>query len=196
MEAAGGRVRLTKSGYHNFKLSTPEDLLLARAMVGERSGAMRVGSGYDVHRLAEGRDLILGGVKIPYERGLLGHSDADVLAHAIADGLLGAAALGDIGQLFPDSDPRYAGADSLGLLSTVCGLVRGQGYEIGNIDATLIAQKPKLAPHIPAMRERLAAACGLEVGRVSVKATTEEGLGFTGRGEGIAASAVCLLAEA
>ena len=136
------------------------------------------------------------GVKIPYERGLLGHSDADVLAHAIADGLLGAAALGDIGQLFPDSDPRYAGADSLGLLSTVCGLVRGQGYEIGNIDATLIAQKPKLAPHIPAMRERLAAACGLEVGRVSVKATTEEGLGFTGRGEGIAASAVCLLAEA
>ncbi len=157
---------------------------------------MRVGSGYDVHRLAEGRDLILGGVKIPYERGLLGHSDADVLAHAIADGLLGAAALGDIGQLFPDSDPRYAGADSLGLLSTVCGLVRGQGYEIGNIDATLIAQKPKLAPHIPAMRERLAAACGLEVGRVSVKATTEEGLGFTGRGEGIAASAVCLLAEA
>ncbi len=196
VEAAGGRVRLTKSGYHNFKLTTPEDLLLARAMVGERSGAMRVGSGYDVHRLAEGRDLILGGVKIPYERGLLGHSDADVLAHAIADGLLGAAALGDIGQLFPDSDPRYAGADSLGLLSTVCGLVRGQGYEIGNIDATLIAQKPKLAPHIPAMRERLAAACGLEVGRVSVKATTEEGLGFTGRGEGIAASAVCLLAEA
>ena len=157
---------------------------------------MRIGMGYDVHRLVEGRPLVLGGVTVPSERGLLGHSDADVLLHAVMDALLGAAALGDIGGLFPDSDPRYAGADSLGLLSTVCGLVRGQGYEIGNIDATLIAQKPKLAPHIPAMRERLAAACGLEVGRVSVKATTEEGLGFTGRGEGIAASAVCLLAEA
>ncbi len=193
VEAAGGRVRLTKSGYQNFKLTTPEDLLLARAMVGERSGAMRIGSGYDVHRLAPGRDLILGGVRVPYDRGLLGHSDADVLAHAIADSLLGAAALGDIGQLFPDNDPQYQGADSLELLGQVCQLVRARGYGVANIDATLIAQKPKLAPYIPEMRERLATACGLQVGQVSVKATTEEGLGFTGRGEGIAASAVCLL---
>ncbi len=193
VEAAGGRVRLTKSGYQNFKLTTPEDLLLARAMVGERSGAMRIGSGYDVHRLASGRDLILGGVRVPYDRGLLGHSDADVLAHAIADSLLGAAALGDIGQLFPDNDPQYQGADSLELLGQVCQLVRARGYGVANIDATLIAQKPKLAPYIPEMRERLATACGLQVGQVSVKATTEEGLGFTGRGEGIAASAVCLL---
>ena len=193
VEAAGGRVRLTKSGYQNFKLTTPEDLLLARAMVGERSGAMRIGSGYDVHRLAPGRDLILGGVRVPYDRGLLGHSDADVLAHAIADSLLGAAALGDIGQLFPDNDPQYQGADSLELLGQVCQQVRARGYGVANIDATLIAQKPKLAPYIPEMRERLATACGLQVGQVSVKATTEEGLGFTGRGEGIAASAVCLL---
>ena len=193
VDAAGGRVRLTKSGYQNFKLTTPEDLLLARAMVGERSGAMRIGSGYDVHRLAPGRDLILGGVRVPYDRGLLGHSDADVLAHAIADSLLGAAALGDIGQLFPDNDPQYQGADSLELLGQVCQLVRARGYGVANIDATLIAQKPKLAPYIPEMRERLATACGLQVGQVSVKATTEEGLGFTGRGEGIAASAVCLL---
>ena len=154
---------------------------------------MRIGSGYDVHRLAPGRDLILGGVRVPYDRGLLGHSDADVLAHAIADSLLGAAALGDIGQLFPDNDPQYQGADSLELLGQVCQLVRARGYGVANIDATLIAQKPKLAPYIPEMRERLATACGLQVGQVSVKATTEEGLGFTGRGEGIAASAVCLL---
>lgn len=193
VEAAGGRVKLTLSDYRNFKLTTPEDLLLARAMVGERGCAVRIGSGYDVHKLVEGRRLILGGVDIPFERGLLGHSDADVLAHAIADALLGAAALGDIGHLFPDNDPQYAGADSLKLLAEVCRVVREAGYGIGNIDATVIAQRPKLAPHIPQMRENLARACGIEAGQVSVKATTEEGLGFTGSGEGIAASAVCLL---
>lgn len=196
VEAAGHRVKLTEGSYQNFKLTTPEDLLLARAMAGESGGAMRIGSGYDVHKLVTGRDLILGGVRIPYDQGLLGHSDADVLAHAIADSLLGAAALGDIGHAFPDSDPRYAGADSLKLLAQVCGMVREAGYEIGNIDTTLIAQRPKVAPYVPEMRERLADACGVDVGKVSVKATTEEGLGFTGQGEGMAASAVCLLVEA
>lgn len=154
---------------------------------------MRIGHGYDVHRLTEGRRLILGGVDIPFEKGLLGHSDADVLAHAIADALLGAAALGDIGTLFPDTDPRYAGADSLVLLAQVAETVGRAGWQIGNIDATVLAQAPKLKPHIPEMRRRLAAACGVEPDCVSVKATTEEGLGFTGSGEGMAAHAVCLL---
>lgn len=154
---------------------------------------MRIGHGYDVHRLTENRKLILGGVEIPYEKGLLGHSDADVLAHAIADALLGAAALGDIGKLFPDSDPAYKGADSLKLLAAVADKVRAGGYAIGNIDATVLAQAPKLRPYIDEMRQRLADACGISLDRVSVKATTEEGLGFTGSGEGIAAHAVCLL---
>lgn len=154
---------------------------------------MRIGHGYDVHRLVEGRKLILGGVEIPFEKGLLGHSDADVLAHAIADSLLGAAALGDIGQHFPDNDPAFAGADSLKLLERVCGLLRDRAYEIGNIDATVIAQRPKLAGYIPAMRENLARACGIGLEQVSVKATTEEGLGFTGRGEGIAACSICMI---
>ena len=154
---------------------------------------MRIGHGYDVHRLTEGRRLILGGVDIPFEKGLLGHSDADVLAHAIADALLGAAALGDIGKLFPDTDPAFAGADSLGLLAEVAKAVRAAGFAIGNVDATVLAQKPKLSPFIPQMRENLAAAMGIAVDRCSVKATTEEGLGFTGNGEGIAAHAVCLL---
>ena len=154
---------------------------------------MRIGSGYDVHRLAPGRRLILGGVEIPYELGLLGHSDADVLAHAVSDAILGAAAMGDIGKLFPDNDSKYEGADSLKLLSEVCGRARSSGFEIGNIDSTVIAQRPRLAPYIDSMRGNIAAACGIDPGRVSVKATTEEGLGFTGRGEGIAANAVCLL---
>lgn len=154
---------------------------------------MRIGSGYDVHKLVEGRKLILGGVDVPYEKGLLGHSDADVLAHAIADALLGAAALGDIGKLFPDNDPQYEGADSLVLLGRVCALLGEKGYSIGNIDATVIAQRPKLAPHIPAMRQNLAGAFGLPVAAVSVKATTEEHLGFTGEGLGIAAHAVALI---
>ena len=154
---------------------------------------MRIGHGYDVHALAEGRDLILGGVKIPFEKGLLGHSDADVLAHAIADALLGAAALGDIGVLFPDNDPQYKGADSLKLLSAVVAAVRRKGYAIGNIDATVLAQRPKLRPFIDEMRRNLASACNIDIDCISVKATTEEHLGFTGRGEGISAHAVCLL---
>lgn len=154
---------------------------------------MRIGHGYDVHRLVEGRPLILGGVQIPFAKGLLGHSDADVLAHAAADALLGAAALGDIGVLFPDTDPAFAGADSLKLLREVCARVRAAGFELSNLDATILCQRPKLRPYIPAMRENLAAACGVSVSQVSVKATTEEGLGFTGAGEGIAAHAVCLL---
>ena len=154
---------------------------------------LRIGHGYDVHRLVEGRELILGGVHIPYERGLLGHSDADVLAHAVMDALLGAAALGDIGALFPDTDETYAGADSLLLLSEVVRTISESGYRIGNIDATVIAQRPKLAPYIDAMRVNLAAAAGLDTGDVSVKATTEEGLGFTGDGSGIALHAVALI---
>jgi len=154
---------------------------------------MRIGTGYDVHRLTEGRDLILGGVKIPYEKGLLGHSDADVLLHAVMDAMLGAAALGDIGGHFPDHDPAYEGADSLGLLSKTSELIGEEGYRIGNIDATIIAQAPKLASYIPQMRENIARVLGLELSQVSVKATTEEGLGFTGNGEGIAAQAVVLL---
>ncbi|MGX8699833.1 2-C-methyl-D-erythritol 2,4-cyclodiphosphate synthase [Caproiciproducens sp.] len=154
---------------------------------------MRIGHGYDVHRLTEGGKLILGGVEIPYDKGLLGHSDADVLAHAVADSLLGAAALGDIGTHFPDTDPAFKNADSLVLLARVCALLAQKNYRIANIDATVIAQAPKLKPYIEAMRERLAAACGVDLDRVSVKATTEEHLGFTGAGEGIAAHAVCLI---
>lgn len=156
---------------------------------------MRIGQGYDVHRLVEGRRLILGGVEIPYEKGLLGHSDADVLTHALMDALLGAAALGDIGKLFPDKDPQYEGADSIELLRKVVSLLQEKGYRIGNTDCTVIAQRPKLAPYIPAMRARLADAMGIDVERVSVKATTEEGLGFSGEGLGIAAQAVALLEE-
>ena len=154
---------------------------------------MRIGQGYDVHRLVEGRRLILGGVEIPYEKGLLGHSDADVLVHAVMDALLGAAALGDIGKLFPDSDPAYAGADSLVLLKIVGERVRAAGFAIENVDSTVLAQAPKLAPHILQMRENIARALELDAAAVSVKATTEEGLGFTGAGEGIAAQAVALL---
>ena len=154
---------------------------------------LRIGHGYDVHRLEAGRKLILGGVLIPWERGRVGHSDADVLTHAVMDALLGALALGDIGGMFPDSDPTYAGADSIALLEQVARRVAAAGWRLGNLDATVIAQAPKLAGYLPAMRQRLAAACGAPVEAVSVKATTEEHLGFTGRGEGIAAHAVCLL---
>ena len=154
---------------------------------------MRIGHGYDVHRLVPDRDLILGGVKIPHEVGLLGHSDADVLTHAIMDALLGAAALGDIGKLFPDSDPAYLGANSLMLATEVARVVRKAGFEIGNIDATVVAQAPRLAPHIKAMKKNLATALGISEADINVKATTEEGLGFTGERLGIAAHAVCLL---
>lgn len=154
---------------------------------------MRIGHGYDVHRFAENRKLILGGVEIPYEYGLLGHSDADVLLHAIADALLGAAALGDIGKLFPDTDDRFLGADSLELLKEVVRVLADKGFRVGNIDATVIAQKPKLRGYIDDMRAHIAQACGIDIDYVSVKATTEEKLGFTGRLEGISAHAVCLI---
>lgn len=156
---------------------------------------MRIGHGYDVHKLVEGRDLILGGVRIPHRLGLLGHSDADVLLHAISDALLGALALGDIGKHFPDTDPDYKGADSLELLRHVVKLVGDEGYTLGNLDATVLAQQPKLRPHIDAMRANIADACGVDISRISVKATTEEHLGFTGREEGIAAHCVALLVK-
>lgn len=154
---------------------------------------MRIGHGYDVHRLVEGRKLILGGVEVPYDKGLLGHSDADVLTHAIMDALLGAAALGDIGKLFPDTDARYLGADSLALLSEV--KTHLKGYAVCNVDATVVCQRPKLAPYLPQMREKIAQTLGVDLTKISVKATTEEHLGFTGAGDGIAAHAVCLIDE-
>jgi len=154
---------------------------------------IRIGHGFDVHAFAEGRRLVIGGVDIPHDRGLLGHSDADVLIHAICDALLGAAALGDIGRHFPDSDPRYKGIDSRELLRHVAGLLDARGWRVGNVDATIIAQAPRMAPHIPAMREHLAADLGIPVEALNVKATTTEKLGFTGRGEGIAAESVCLI---
>ena len=156
---------------------------------------MRIGHGYDVHRLVEGRDLILGGVKIDYEKGLLGHSDADVLLHAVSDALLGAAGLGDIGRHFPDTDPKYKGADSLALLREVYRKISEKGFRVGNIDVTMIAQKPKLKDFIPRMQENIAAAVNVTADRVNVKATTEEKLGFTGSGEGMSCHAVCLLEE-
>ena len=154
---------------------------------------MRIGHGYDVHKLVEGRDLILGGVKIPYEKGLLGHSDADVLLHAVSDSLLGAAALGDIGKHFPDTDPQYKGADSLELLRVVGEKVKEAGFKVGNIDVTMIAQRPKLASHIPTMRANIARVLSVALSQVNVKATTEEHLGFTGDGSGMSCHAVCLL---
>ena len=153
----------------------------------------RVGNGYDVHRLVEDRSLIIGGVTIPYEKGLLGHSDADVLIHAIMDALLGAAAMGDIGQHFPDNDPQYEGISSLLLLEKTASLLKESGWSVGNIDATIIAQKPKMAPHIEKMRQNIASVLNIGQDRINIKATTEEGLGFTGRGEGIAAQAAALI---
>lgn len=195
MENGGCPVRLTKGGYANRKITTPEDLPAEKEKVMNALPPIRVGHGYDVHRLVEGRRLILGGCDIPFEKGLLGHSDADVLAHAVSDALLGAAALGDIGKHFPDTDPAYAGADSLRLLQLVCGLVREKGWQPVNVDATILCQRPKLAPHIPAMRENLARAMGIDAEQVSVKATTEEKLGFTGAGDGIAVHSVALLSR-
>lgn len=189
-ELTGRSVQLTQGDYANLKITTREDL---PRPVQKEETRMRIGHGYDVHRLVEGRKLILGGVEIPFEKGLLGHSDADVLAHAVMDAVLGAAALGDIGQHFPDNDPAYAGADSLELTRHVARILSEHGYRVENIDATILCQRPKLAPHIPAMRANLAAAFGLPVDAVSVKATTEEHLGFTGEGLGIAAHAVALI---
>ena len=189
-ELTGRPVQLTQGDYANLKITTREDLPRAEQKEGND---MRIGHGYDVHRLVEDRKLILGGVEVPFEKGLLGHSDADVLTHAVMDAVLGAAALGDIGQHFPDNDPEYAGADSLKLACRVAQILKEHGWRIENIDATLLCQRPKLAPHIPAMRANLAAAFGLPVEAVSVKATTEEHLGFTGEGLGIAAHAVALI---
>ena len=189
-ELTGRPVQLTQGDYANLKITTREDLPRPEQ---KEEHKMRIGHGYDVHRLVEGRKLILGGVEVPFEKGLLGHSDADVLAHAVMDAVLGAAALGDIGQHFPDNDPVYSGADSLKLARRVAEILKEHGFRVENIDATLLCQRPKLAPHIPAMRRNLADAFGLPVDAVSVKATTEEHLGFTGEGLGIAAHAVALI---
>lgn len=198
MERYGVPVYMVCGSYENIKITTPEDVPAAEAMLNAAQPktnmpGIRVGHGYDVHRFAPERKLILGGVEVPYALGLLGHSDADVLVHAVMDALLGAAALGDIGKHFPDTDPAYAGADSMKLLAHVVNLLSEKGFSISNIDATVIAQKPKLAAYIPQMRENIAAVCGIPANRVNVKATTEEKLGFTGRLEGISAHAVCTL---
>lgn len=184
-ELAGLPVRLTEGDYANYKITTKEDL--------QKEKTMRIGHGYDVHRLVEDRKLIMGGVEIPYEKGLLGHSDADVLLHAVMDAVLGAAALGDIGRHFPDTDPAYAGANSLGLLGHVMALLAQEGWRVENADVTILAQKPKLKDHIPQMVQNYARVMGLPVTAINVKATTEEGLGFTGTEQGIAAHAVVLL---
>ena len=194
VEALGHPVRLCPSSAYNVKITTPEDLAVAERLL-DGSGEMRIGHGYDLHRLVEGRPLLLGGVHVPYERGLLGHSDGDAVCHALADALLGAAALGDIGAHFPDTDPQYAGADSLLLLAQVAQLLAGAGFAVVNCDITVQAQAPKLRPHIEAMRARLAAALGIEVSRVSVKATTMEGLGPIGEGQALAAHAVALVSS-
>ena len=197
LEEMGQMVYLSKGDEENIKLTTPQDMALARQILRRRQGAAhagpRIGTGFDVHALVQGRALILGGVNIPYEKGLLGHSDADVLTHAVMDALLGAAALGDIGQLFPDNDPAYAGADSIALLKQVAARVQEAGYAIGNVDATIVAQAPKCAPHIGRMRENLAQAMGVASGQVGLKATTTERMGFEGRGEGISAQAAAIL---
>lgn len=193
IEHLGLPVHLTEGSRGNIKLTTPEDLTMAESLLSPLP-ALRIGEGYDVHAFAEGRDLILCGVKIPHDRGLLGHSDADVAVHALMDALLGALALGDIGQHFPDTDPAYKGADSVALLRHVVGLLKEHRAQIVNADVTIVAQRPKLMPHIPQMRANLAAAMGVTPDRISVKATTTERLGFEGRQEGISAKAVCLLA--
>lgn len=190
LDSVGITPHLTMGSRNNLKITVMEDLKMAEGLLGTN---IRIGHGYDVHKLVPDRKLILGGVEIPYERGLLGHSDADVLTHALMDSLLGAAALGDIGKLFPDTDDRYKGADSIRLLKEVCRILRENGFSIVNTDITVIAQKPKLSPYILTMRETLANAMGTDISSVSVKATTEEGLGFTGSGEGIAAHAVSLI---
>jgi len=197
VESMGHRVRLVEGSVGNFKITRMEDLELAEALLRKRgsdmSGEFRIGEGYDVHAFATGRDLILGGVKIPFEQGLLGHSDADALLHAIGDALLGAVAEGDLGKHFPDTDPQFKGASSRVLLAEVGKKVQNKGFTVANVDATVVCQRPKLAPHIPEMRENIAAALQISVDRVSVKATTEEGLGFTGTMQGLAARAVVLI---
>ena len=189
VERMGHPVKIVAGEDSNIKITTPSDLK------GESKMEMRIGSGYDVHKLVENRKLILGGIEIPYEKGLLGHSDADVLIHALMDAILGAAALGDIGKHFPDTDPQYKGISSVELLKHVANLIKGEGYSLGNADVTIICQKPKLADYIDDMRKNISEAMGVDKGKISIKATTTEKLGFTGRGEGIAAEAVCLLTK-
>ena len=193
LEASGETVAVCAGEEENIKITTPSDLEYGRFLAEGEARMSRSGFGYDVHRLTDGRKLILCGVEIPFEKGLLGHSDADVAIHALMDALLGAAALGDIGKLFPDTDERYSGADSMKLLDTVVDIIADKGYTIVNIDVTIVAQRPKLAPFIDIMRANIASVCGIDVSRASVKATTEEGLGFTGEKLGIAAHAVCLI---
>lgn len=187
VEQLGIRVSITQGDYGNIKITTKEDL------PEQESLETRVGSGYDVHRLVEGRDLILGGVNIPYNKGLLGHSDADVLLHALMDALLGAASLGDIGEHFPDTEEAYKGISSLELLDRVAERLKEEGFSVGNIDATIMAQKPKLAPYKEKMKNNIAEALGIPLGSINLKATTTEKLGFVGREEGIAAEAVCII---
>jgi 2-C-methyl-D-erythritol 4-phosphate cytidylyltransferase/2-C-methyl-D-erythritol 2,4-cyclodiphosphate synthase len=195
VERLGKKVKIVPGGYNNIKITSPEDLRIAEALLGERKD-MRVGIGYDVHRLTEGRKLILGGIEIPHSHGLDGHSDADVLLHAIKDALLGAAALGDIGRHFPDTDLQYKGASSVMLLARVRELLAEKGYEVHNVDATIIAEKPKLAPYISQMNNTIAETLQITLDQVNVKATTTETLGFTGRREGIAAQAAVTIIDA
>lgn len=198
MEKMGARIKIVEGSYENLKLTTPEDVITAEKILKRRKGieevcSLRIGTGFDTHRLTEGRDLIIGGVNIPCEKGLLGHSDADVLIHAVIDSLLGAAALGDIGTHFPDTDEKYKGISSMKLLAYTAELLKKAGYKIGNIDTTLIAQAPKMAPYIKEMEKNLASALGIDVSQISVKAKSNEKMGFTGRGEGIEARAVSLI---
>ena len=197
MERYGYPVFLTPGSRRNLKLTSPEDCMIAEAFLADEESpsfpALRIGQGYDVHRLVPDRKLILCGVEIPHTLGLLGHSDADVALHALMDAMLGAAALGDIGKHFPDTDPRYSGISSMLLLEHTVALLRDKGFRLANADITIVAQRPKLLPFIPAMRDNVARVCGLPRDRVSVKATTTEKLGFEGRMEGISAQAVCLL---
>ncbi len=197
-EKMGAKIEIVNGSYENLKLTTAEDVVTAEGILRKRGiggAGMRIGTGFDTHKLTEGRPLIIGGVNIPYEKGLLGHSDADVLIHAVIDALFGAAALGDIGKHFPDTDEKYKDADSMLLLKEAVREIRDAGYEIGNIDATLIAQAPKMAPHIDSMRKNLAKAMNVSVDAVSIKAKTNEHMGFTGRGEGIEARAVALITK-
>jgi len=198
VEKMGTPITIVPGSYENLKLTTAEDVVTAEGILRKRGiggASMRIGTGFDTHKLAEGRPLIIGGVNIPYEKGLLGHSDADVLIHAVIDALFGAAALGDIGKHFPDTDEKYRGADSMLLLEKAVTEIREAGYEIGNVDVTLIAQAPKMAPHIDKMRENLAKAMKTSVCNISIKAKTNEHMGFTGRGEGIEARAVALITK-
>lgn len=198
VEKMGAEIKIVEGSYENLKITTPEDVVTAEGFLRKRGigGArVRIGTGFDTHKLAEGRPLIIGGVNIPYKKGLFGHSDADVLVHAVIDALFGAAALGDIGKHFPDTDEKYKGADSMLLLKETVKEIRDTGYEIGNIDVTLIVQAPKMAPHIDAMRENLARTMKTSVENISIKAKTNEHMGFTGRGEGIEARAVALITK-